>query len=123
MLVIRKAPPYIAKTLCERANIEYDDKKMCYAAREEWTILGFALILPEGENATVTFAEAVNYQVLDGVVRAAIAGAEDNGAKTYDFDVPDEVANKLLSIGFRKSPDANHHSIEKLFSVCKGCSK
>jgi len=123
MLVIKKAPAYIAKVLCDKAEIEYDETKICYAARQQWDILGFALVRVEEKNAVIYYAEGVNYQILDAVVRAAIAGGEDMGAVTYDFDVSAIVADKLLPIGFRKSVDGNHHSIQKLFSVCKGCSK
>ena len=123
MLVIKKAPPYVAQVLCDKAGIEYDQTKMCYAARQDWDILGFCLVKVEDKNAVIYYAEGLNYQVLDGVVRAAIAGGEDAGAVTYDFEVCSEVADKLLPIGFRKSVDGCHHSIEKLFSVCKGCSK
>lgn len=123
MVTIKKAPPYIARVLCENAGIEYDQNKLCYAARQDWDILGFCLCYVEDKNAVITYAEAKNYQVLDGVVRASIAGCEDMGAETYDFEVPQGVDEKLLPIGFRKSTGTSHHSIEKLFSICKGCSK
>lgn len=123
MLTIRKAPPYIAKLLCENAGLEYDENKFYYAAREEWKICGFCEFKLEDKTAVITYAYASHYQILDGVVRASIAGGEDMGAVYYDFEVSDEVAKTLLPIGFRKSQGTSGHSIEKLFSVCKGCSK
>lgn len=123
MLTIRKAPPYIAKVLCENAGLAYDENKHYYAAREGWDICGFCEFMLQDKNVVITFAEAQNYQILDGVVRASIAGGEDMGAETYDFEVSDEVAKKLLPIGFRQSQGTSHHSIKQLFSVCRGCSK
>ena len=123
MLTIRKAPPYIAKVLCEKAGLEYDENRFCYAARQEWDICGFCFFEIKAKTVVITYAEAENHQILDGVVRAAIAGGEDMGAETYDFEVVDEVAKKLLPIGFRKSTGTSSHSIKQLFSVCKGCSK
>lgn len=123
MLTIRKAPPYIVKVLCDNAGINYDEKKFCYAAREEWDICGFCLFEMQGKNVLITYAEAENHQILDGVVRAAIAGGEDMGAETYDFAVSQAVSDKLLPIGFRAAAGTSHHSIKQLFSVCKGCSK
>lgn len=123
MLTIRKAPPYIVKVLCDKAQIEYNENEHCFAAREEWDICGFCLFKLEDKNVVVTYAEGENYQVLDGVVRAAIAGGESMGAETYDFEVNDEVAEKLLAVGFRKSQGTSHHSIQSLFSACKGCQK
>lgn len=123
MLTIRKAPPYIAKLLCENAGLAYDENKFYYAAREEWDICGFCEFKVQDKTAVITYAEASHYQILDGVVRASIAGGEDMGCDTYDFEVSDEVAKNLLPIGFRKSQGTSHHSIKQLFSVCKGCSK
>ncbi len=123
MLTIRKAPPYIAKVLCENAGLNYDENKFYYAAREEWDICGFCQFELQDKNVVITYAEAQSHQILDGVVRASIAGGEDMGAETYDFEVSDDIAKKLLPIGFRKSQGTSHHSIKQLFSVCKGCSK
>ena len=123
MLTIRKAPAYIAKLLCEKAGIEYDENKFYYAAREQWDICGFCEFKMQDKTAIITYAEAAHYQILDGVVRASIAGGEDMGAETYDFDVNEEVAKNLLPIGFRKSQGTSSHNIKQLFSVCKGCSK
>ena len=123
MITIKKAPPYIAKVLCDNAGIEYSEKYEYFAAKEDWNIYGFCAFFVEDKNVTMTYAEAKNAEILDGVVRAGIAGGEMMGAVTYDFEVSQEVAKNILPLGFRKCVTDGHHSIEKLFSVCTGCAK
>lgn len=123
MLTIRKTPTYITRELCDSAKIAFDDTKICYAALVGMDICGFSIFEMNAKTATILYAEAANADILDGVVRAAIAGAEEIGAKTYDFDVSEEVAKNILPLGFRKSVDGQPHSIEKLFTICKGCNK
>lgn len=124
MLAIKRTPTYITRELCDSANIEFDDKKICYAALIERDICGFCVFEMKEKIAVIIYAEAPNAGILDGVVRAAIAGGEMMGAELYDFDVKKDVADKILPLGFRKSVDGKSHSIEKLFSVCNGgCKK
>ena len=123
MITIKKAPPYIAKVLCDNAGIEYHENYEYFAAKEDWEIYGFCAFYVENNNVVMTYAEGKNAGILDGVVRAGIAGGEMMGAATYDFDVSEGVAKSILPLGFRKCTTEGHHSIEKLFSVCKGCAK
>lgn len=123
MLTIRKTPTYITRELCDSAQIAFDDTKICYAALIERDICGFCVFTMKDKTAIILYATAPTSDILDGVVRAAIAGAEEVGAITYDFDVNDDVAKNILPLGFRKSVDGQPHSIEKLFTVCKGCNK
>lgn len=121
MLTIRKTPTYITRELCDSAQIAFDDEKICYAALAGMDICGFCVFTMKEKTAVILYATAQTADILDGVVRAAIAGAEEIGATTYDFEVPEEVAKNILPLGFRKSVDGQAHSIEKLFTVCKGC--
>jgi len=123
MLTIRKTPTYITRELCDSAKITFDDEKICYAALINMDICGFCVFTMKEKTAVILYATAQTADILDGVVRAAIAGAEEIGATTYDFKVPEEVAKNILPLGFRKSVDGQAHSIEKLFTVCKGCKK
>ncbi len=124
MIVIRETPVYISRELCTDANMEYTSDIFCYAALVERDIIGFCAFKIEGQTAIILHAEAPSADVLDGVIRAAIAGGEDKGAKFYDFTVNEEVAKRILPLGFRKSVEKTPHSIEKLFSVCNGgCGK
>ena len=123
MLIIKKTPTYITRELCDSAQIAFDVEKVCYAALAERDICGFCVFTMREKTAVILFATAASSDILDGVVRGAIAGSEELGATTYDFDVPDEVAKNILPLGFRKSVTGQPHSIEKLFTVCKGCNK
>ena len=123
MIVIRETPTYISRELCTDANINYSPDIFCYAALLERDIIGFCAFKMDGQTAIIIHAAAPADDILDGVVRAAIAGGEEKGAKYYDFTVNEEVANRLLPLGFRKSVEKEPHSIEKLFTVCKGCNK
>lgn len=123
MIVIKETPIYITRELCFRAGIEYDETKICYAALLERDICGFCVFVMQSDTAVITYVEAPNAEILDGVVRAAIAGGEQKGARFYDFDVSEELSEKLLPLGFRKSQGTSPHSIEKLFTACSGCSK
>lgn len=123
MIIIKETPVYITRELCFDAGIEYDESKICYAALDNRDICAFCIFVMNGKTAVIKYAKAPNADILDGVVRAAIAGGEEKGASFYDFDVPLELAEKLLPLGFRKSPGTSPHSIEKLFTACTGCSK
>ncbi len=123
MLAIKRTPTYITRELCDSANIVFDDKKVCYAALLERDICGFCVFEMSDKTAVIIYAEATNAQILDGVIRAAIAGGEIMGAELYDFEVNEEISKKILPLGFRKSLDGKSHSIQKLFSVCNGCEK
>lgn len=123
MIVIKETPTYITRYLCEESGLDYSSDIVCYAALIERDICGACFFKLKDKTAIILHAEAPNPEMLDGVVRAAIAGGEQKGAKYYDFEVKDEVAKRILPLGFRKSVENKPHSIEKLFSVCKGCSK
>lgn len=121
MLTIKKTPTYITRELCDSAQIAFDDEKVCYAALVERDICGFCVFIMREKTAIILYATAQSSDILDGVVRGAIAGSEELGATTYDFEVAEDVAKNILPLGFRKSVDGQAHSIEKLFTVCKGC--
>lgn len=123
MIVIRETPVYITREMCDDAGIDYNGEQFCYAALIERDICGYCVFKMSDDTAVILYATAPAADILDGVVRAAIAGGEEKGAKYYDFDIPQSVSEKLLPLGFRKSISDKPHSIEKLFSVCKGCAK
>ena len=123
MIVIRETPTYISRELCTDAGIDFDNEIFCYAALIERDICGFCAFKIKDETAIIIHAEAPANDILDGVIRAAIASGEEKGAKYYDFTVTEEIAKKILPLGFRKSVEDKPHSIEKLFSVCNGCKK
>lgn len=123
MITIKETPVYITREMCFSAGIEYDETKICYAALLERDICAFCIFTMQGDTAVIEYAKAPNAEILDGVVRAAIAGGELKGARFYDFDVSEELSKELLPLGFRKAQGTSPHSIEKLFTACSGCSK
>ncbi len=123
MIAIKQTPVYITRELCYQARVDYDESKICYAALDGRDICGFCIFVMQDKTAIILYAEAPSQDILDGVVRAAIAGGEEKGAEYYDFSVSQPVAEKLIPLGFRKAPGTSPHSIKKLFTVCKGCAK
>ncbi len=123
MITIKETPVYITRELCFSADIEYNQNKICYAALLERDICAFCIFTLKNDTVVIEYAKAPNAAILDGVVRAAIAGGELKGARFYDFEVSDELSKELLPLGFRKSQGTSPHSIEKLFTACSGCSK
>ncbi len=123
MIIIKETPRYITNELCDDAKITYNSEIICYAALLERDICGYCIFVIKDKTAVIKFAKAPNNEILDGVVRAAIAGGEEKGAEFYDFDVDADLAQKLLPLGFRKSVGTSPHSIKKLFTACSGCSK
>lgn len=123
MIIIKKTPTYITRELCTDAGLTFDEEKICYAALNGRDICGFCVFEMHGQTAVVIYADAPNNEILDGVIRAAIAGGEEMGAVYYDFAVGDELAKRILPLGFRKSQGESAHSIAKLFTACTGCNK
>ncbi len=122
MITIKRTPAYITRELCERAGLVPDSNRICYAAVQQMQILGFCFITLADKLVTVIAAQADSREILDGVVRAAIAGGEELGAEQYAFCVDEPTARQLLPLGFvsGKAP----LEIKKLFSACcTGCGK
>lgn len=123
MIVVKETPLYITREMCFDAGIEHTPEKICYAALDERNICGYCIFTLKDKTAVIEYAKADSNDILDGVVRAAIAGGEEKGAEFYDFEIPENLANKLLPLGFRKAPGTTPHSIKKLFTACCGCQK
>ena len=123
MIAIKETPLYITREMCFDAGIEHTNEKICYAALDERNICGYCIFTLKDKTAVIEYAKAPTADILDGVVRAAIAGGEEKGAEYYDFDIPADLAEKLILLGFRKAPGTTPHSIAKLFTACTGCQK
>lgn len=123
MIAIKETPLYITREMCRDAGITHNPEKICYAALIERDICGYCIFTLKDKTVVIEYAKAPSNDILDGVVRAAIAGGEEKGAEYYDFEIPEDLAQKLLPLGFRKAPGTTPHSIKKLFTACTGCSK
>ena len=117
MLMIKRAPAFVAKELCE-GIIDYKEDYIVFSAFDFTGTKGFSVAKIEGENIEVIYVEGEDLSVIDGAVRTIIAYGEDSGCKTYCINVNKNTVDKLLKLEFEVNKTK---SIKELFSTCKSC--
>ena len=87
-----------------------------YVMTDGTEYLGYCLFRTEGQTVTVLDADALDTKMLDGLVRAAIAKAQNEGAQTFCIARDIEALARWAQVFVKETPEPVN--MTKIFEIC-----